>query len=195
MENGKYRLRDDCKSNPDIELQIEVVDGVATCTKVEYLLYWKLGEHIHRDDLIPESWERIPNEDTTFKKGDKVKRKDGMPFSNEEFKITVDYITRYRVYFVETGTWDYPKDLELVEISSEESTPTPHKYADVIKAWADGYEVQYLNWDTWHDSIFPSFDPDLEWRIKPENPNQDRILEIEKTITELQNELEELKTS
>ncbi len=51
----------------------------------------------------------------------------------------------------------------------------PHKYADVIKHWADGGEIQFkyqgsTNWET-HASpkSFPYVDnPDLIWRIKPE---------------------------
>jgi len=257
MENGKYRVKDDCKTSSDVELQIEVVDGVATCTKVEYLLHWELGEQIDTESLSPGPWERISNEEIpTFKKGDRVRKKDGTNFSNKELVATVDRVEPI-VWLKETATKIDPQSLELVQISSEEpideypfkegdkvkkkdgyafsngqyvvtvdsstyldgmaavwiketstyihsdhlelciSTPTPHKYADVIKAWADGYEVQHHNSinDVWYNSNFPTFDPNLNWRIKPDNPNQDRILEIESTITELQNELEELKTS
>ena len=52
----------------------------------------------------------------------------------------------------------------------------PHKYADAIKAWADGKTVQYkyLDWNDreWEDNemTLPRFDiGDLEWRVKPEN--------------------------
>lgn len=47
--------------------------------------------------------------------------------------------------------------------------PTPHKWASVIKAWADGAEVQYRHGDAWWDggTAAPSFNPELEWRIKP----------------------------
>lgn len=53
---------------------------------------------------------------------------------------------------------------------------TPHKYAEVIKAWADGKEIQYrvnssLN-STWNDYTNKLSTPDFgglstEWRIKP----------------------------
>ena len=80
----------------------------------------------------------------------------------------------------------------FLDENSWERVPTPHKYADVIKAWADGHEVQYSSFfgSEWHDAKEPDFTTNLNWRIKP-----DRILEIENTITELQNELEELKRS
>ena len=51
----------------------------------------------------------------------------------------------------------------------------PHKYAAVIKAWADGAEVQYRTNDraVWQDwvstsySAIPSFRADVEWRLMP----------------------------
>jgi hypothetical protein len=48
-----------------------------------------------------------------------------------------------------------------------ERKPRPH--AEVIKKWADGYEVQH--WgdlaQCWHDSIYPGFSPNTKYRIKP----------------------------
>lgn len=45
----------------------------------------------------------------------------------------------------------------------------PHKWAKVIKAWADGHEIQYKPemGDTWHDMETVSFDGDGEYRVKP----------------------------
>ncbi|QHZ59766.1 hypothetical protein HWD03_gp085 [Alteromonas phage vB_AmeM_PT11-V22] len=190
MKNGKYRLKD------DNGVEIEVENYVASFTKVGGLLFWHVGEKITVDHLDENSWERIPDESPTFKKGDRVKRKDGTNFSNGGYVVTVDDVTdESRIWLKETATVIDHQSLELVQISSEQPTPTPHKYADVIKAWADGYEVQSFNCGKWNDVNYPTFNPDLEWRIKPDNPNQDRILEIENTITELQNELEELKRS
>lgn len=47
-----------------------------------------------------------------------------------------------------------------------------HKWADVIHAYADGYEVQYRvkNTGQWNTADAPFFDDntlDLEWRVKP----------------------------
>jgi hypothetical protein len=62
-------------------------------------------------------------------------------------------------------------------------TKTPHKWANVIKAWADGYPIQFrrfvlINWSDWID--FPENfepiiwdDPDVEFRIKPEKELQE----------------------
>lgn len=47
---------------------------------------------------------------------------------------------------------------------------TPHKHAELIKAWADGAEIQfrYPN-GAWIDAAAPSFqDPRAEYRVKPE---------------------------
>ncbi len=48
----------------------------------------------------------------------------------------------------------------------------PHKWADVIKAWADGAAVQWKmprgNWiDMGNTGSSPPFVVDYEWRVKP----------------------------
>jgi hypothetical protein len=50
------------------------------------------------------------------------------------------------------------------------STSKPHKHAAVIKAWADGAQVQYKypGEETWHDIAEPSWKGIIEYRIKPE---------------------------
>lgn len=57
----------------------------------------------------------------------------------------------------------------------------PHKHAELIKAWADGTEIQvrYFNhkvWSYWQDAPVPSFwtDSQYEYRVKPA-PKPDRI--------------------
>lgn len=61
--------------------------------------------------------------------------------------------------------------------------PTPHKHAEVIKAWADGKTIQYLRHAThtedvrglpktvWDDCFKPSWDKNIEYRVKPELKN------------------------
>lgn len=50
---------------------------------------------------------------------------------------------------------------------------TPHRYADVIKAWANGEAIQWTNselhfWINFDQDKTPDFNsPELEWRIKP----------------------------
>jgi hypothetical protein len=48
---------------------------------------------------------------------------------------------------------------------------TPHKHADLIKAWADGAEIEYLNIGSasvWASVTSPRWDGHGEYRIKPE---------------------------
>ena len=47
----------------------------------------------------------------------------------------------------------------------------PHKHAELIKAWADGVEVQYNNCTQgWIDCINPAWHEGNEYRIKPAAP-------------------------
>lgn len=47
---------------------------------------------------------------------------------------------------------------------------TPHKHAELIKAWADGAEIQIkitgFGSSTWVDAN-PAWNPDFDYRIKP----------------------------
>lgn len=47
---------------------------------------------------------------------------------------------------------------------------TPHKHAELIKAWADGAEIQYSTGlsHLWHSADNPSWWKGYEYRIKPE---------------------------
>jgi hypothetical protein len=50
---------------------------------------------------------------------------------------------------------------------------TPHKHAALIKAWADGAEIEVRypscrgGWTNWKGSTNPTWNPELEYRIKP----------------------------
>lgn len=48
----------------------------------------------------------------------------------------------------------------------------PHKHADIIKAWADGAEIQMRcpDFENWQDMDTPTWHEVLEYRIKPEPP-------------------------
>lgn len=52
----------------------------------------------------------------------------------------------------------------------------PHKHAELIKAWADGAEIQdrykfgYGDWTDWVDNDEPTWQFDHEYRIKPDEP-------------------------
>lgn len=46
----------------------------------------------------------------------------------------------------------------------------PHKHCELIKAWADGAEIQMYSktFRDWIDHQEPHWNPDYEYRIKPE---------------------------
>ena len=49
------------------------------------------------------------------------------------------------------------------------SKKIPHVHAEVIKAWADGHEIQFRNNDlgSWVPVSNPSFFPKVQYRVKP----------------------------
>ncbi len=64
---------------------------------------------------------------------------------------------------------------------------TPHKYADVIKAWADGHEIEYRMRGSrdWVHLSTPSFDASGEYRVKQEPiPNIIRHIYVGGKFTE-----------
>ena len=47
---------------------------------------------------------------------------------------------------------------------------TKHKHAEVIKAWADGEEIEMFTCDkTWTPISAPSWLPSWQYRVKPKN--------------------------
>lgn len=47
----------------------------------------------------------------------------------------------------------------------------PHKHAEVIKAWADGAEIQSKDASgNWRDRVYPEWSISLEYRVKPKEP-------------------------
>ena len=57
----------------------------------------------------------------------------------------------------------------------------PHKHAELIKAWADGAQIQVqslLTFD-WHDVLNPDWNPTYNYRIKPEEPKPDVLKHVD----------------
>jgi len=54
---------------------------------------------------------------------------------------------------------------------------TPHVHAAIIKAWADGTEIQYYALGEWHDLTGeqPCWFRDTQFRIKP-TPKPDQVV-------------------
>lgn len=64
---------------------------------------------------------------------------------------------------------------------------TPHKHSDLIKAWADGAEVQYKSSvGGWYDMSQPSWSERGEYRLKP-TPEPTHTMELSKVEKELIN--------
>lgn len=63
----------------------------------------------------------------------------------------------------------HPGYFELYK-ESEVNKPTPHKHAEVIKAWADGAEIEYRSnpGSNWVPTLSPSWFGCYEYRVKPE---------------------------
>ena len=88
------------------------------------------------------------------------------------------------------------------ETKSDQSQPMPHRWAEVIKAWADGKEIQWRyvepgnNWVTYSSADRPSTmlfsaDQSCEWRIKPETKTGWIIIYNDNTLSKLIHETEE----
>ena len=59
-----------------------------------------------------------------------------------------------------------------------------HKHAEIIHAWADGAEIQYLRLDgVWEDISFPPFSESNEYRIKPKIVRRGGWVNIYRTYT------------
>jgi hypothetical protein len=53
----------------------------------------------------------------------------------------------------------------------------PHKHAELIKAWADGHQIQIFDHGTWLDyreGDTPAWNPEYQYRIKPQ-PKPDSV--------------------
>lgn len=60
----------------------------------------------------------------------------------------------------------------------------PQKHAEVIKAWADGAEIEYRNNGlTWACATTPTWDERVEFRIKPAAPKWPQTTMTEGEIT------------
>jgi hypothetical protein len=58
-----------------------------------------------------------------------------------------------------------------VAYNKEKNMGAPKKHAEIIKAWADGADLQVRGSDgQWDDVVWPGWGNNLEYRIKPEEP-------------------------
>ena len=74
----------------------------------------------------------------------------------------------------------------------------PHKHAELIKAWADGAQIQYKSLGSWYDIYQPDWRSEGEYRIKPQRSDKDiqkdeQIERLEQQALDLANENKKLK--
>lgn len=112
-----------------------------------------------------------------FKVGDRVRCIEGylsayypasrLEYGNHYTVADVSLHATIRVGDKRSGWWGDCR-FELVK---EAQVNTPHKHAAIIKAWADGAQVQVKNdLGDWYDckgEIAPCWRADFEYRIKP----------------------------
>lgn len=128
-----------------------------------------------------------------FKIGDKVRRIAGnnrLPVGTE---CTVRLVNHDGdLALEEKDGWYASYNFELVR---HVYPNPPHKHAEVIKAWADGAEIEFFGQLSrkWSTVPQPTWDVNYTYRIKPSNPNADKIAELEKTIDQAKKQLQELK--
>lgn len=110
-----------------------------------------------------------------FKKGDRVRCLN----SNLDMSIrrgshyTISRVSGSTIYLSGSNRACDPANFERVRGSTMKEERKPHKHAAVIKAWADGAEVQYkIGNSDWFDTPHPNFGKSIpndavHWRVKP----------------------------
>ena len=79
------------------------------------------------------------------------------------------------------------------ELVLEHPNP-PHKHAELIKAWADGADIQYHSSGSWYLTCSPTWHPEEEYRIKPQKSDKGiQIERLEQQALDLANEIKKLK--
>tara|TARA_R110000824_G_scaffold344886_2_gene531578 strand:- start:1448 stop:1849 length:402 start_codon:yes stop_codon:yes gene_type:complete len=118
-----------------------------------------------------------------FKVGDKIRRKDGATFSNGKKVVTVSGIDQGDTWLKETGSRVFISSLSSYELASDYPNP-PHKHAEIIKAWADGAEVQLCSAGTWYVVPYPNWGSECGYRLAPPKPTANEV-EKEAILAEL----------
>ena len=132
-----------------------------------------------------------------FKVGDRVRR------INSEFNdLKVDSISEVESIslcgHLSLKGFQGVFDKKNFEFANEYPNP-PHKHAELIKAYADGAEIEYYNLTRWVDTDekhAPKFNKDIEYRIKPQKSDKDIEIErIESEMRKLADDLVKVKSS
>ncbi len=103
-----------------------------------------------------------------FKKGDVVMRV-YQPFHEHHvgWEGVVSHQKGEHLYFDVTSP---PYEAEFYQFVKKENIKTvPHKHAELIKAWADGAEIEYSREGyPWKKIVDPTWSTTCDYRVKPE---------------------------
>lgn len=78
----------------------------------------------------------------------------------------------------------------------EDVCPTnpPHEHAELIKAWADGADIQGNSAGHWYNILVPYWGNGVQYRIKPTKSAKDiKLEELEANMRKLADEIKELQ--
>lgn len=123
-----------------------------------------------------------------FKVGDKVRRVSGRAFNRSDLtQVTVKDVDKHgAVYFEEyNGLFSKPY-YSGYEVIPNYPNP-PHKHAELIKAWADGADIEYESEDPagkWSKIPNPSWNTRFTYRIALPKPTANEV-EKEAILAEL----------
>lgn len=137
-----------------------------------------------------------------FKVGDKVRRIIGGGDWCGMAEGDVDKVIEVFKYSVELSrSSGHDEDcLELVREAKPTYPNPPHKHAELIKAWADGAEIEVeahagqCFWISCAVYNNPQWNEKVNYRIKPQRSNKDiQIDKLEQQAKDLANEIRKLK--
>lgn len=135
-----------------------------------------------------------------FKVGDKVKVIEQAKYG----MLPVDYcgkITQIKekgsiLVDNKLGGWFYGNSGGELELINKYPNP-PHKHAELIKAWADGANIQFYSqlsnkWKNCNNNN-PSWFENMQYRIESNDPNEDKIKKLKKVIDKASEEINNAK--
>ena len=128
-----------------------------------------------------------------FKKGDKVRCIDesrSILLSGHVYTVDSSDIATVTLEDI-----NFAYDLARFELVNSYPNP-PHKHAEVIKAWADGADIEYfLDNNQWAKAVGPAWCEGNRYRIKPvaeKTPAQIEKERIQKEMRKLEQALSKL---
>ena len=87
---------------------------------------------------------------------------------------------------------------KLVKAAKPSYPNPPHKHAELIKAWADGADIEYQSRASggWYCAVEPDWSSKFKFRIKPTKSDKEiQIEKLEQQAKDLAKEISKLKES